>query len=108
LAQRRVCMDEEVNTPASTKEKNQEPLPSSMTAIAAGLIMTIIGSVISSNWAKETTINYVGFGMLLVGIGILVFGIFGTATKALKTCLDQKEASAGVKVDRPKTLFRSI
>ena len=42
-------MGEEASTPASTEEQHQEPLPSSMTAIAAGLILTLIGSVISSN-----------------------------------------------------------
>jgi hypothetical protein len=47
-------MAEEVKIPASNEENNQEPLPSSMTAIAAGLIMLFIGSIISSNWAKDT------------------------------------------------------
>ena len=100
-------MDEEVNIPASTEEKNKEPLPSSMTAIAAGLIILFIGSVISSNWSRDTIINWVGFGMVLVGIGIFVFGIFGTATKALKAYLDQK-ASTGIKVNTARLLIRRI
>ena len=98
---------EEVSTPASTEEKNQEPLPSSMTAIATGLILTLIGSVMSSNWARDTMINWVGFGMVLVGIGIFVFGIFGTAAKTLKVRLDQK-TPACIKVNTIRALIRRI
>ena len=100
-------MGKEVSAPASTEEKNQEPLPSSMTAIAAGIILTLVGSVISSNWAKDTIINWMGFGMLLVGIGIFVFGIFGTVTKTLKVRLDQKTPS-GIRVNKPRVLIRRI
>jgi len=101
-------MVEKIKTPASTEEKHQEPFPSSMTAIAAGLIMVFIGSILGSNWAKGTTINYAGFGMELTGIAIFVLGLFGTATTTLKTYLNQKEASADIKVDKPKVLFNSI
>jgi hypothetical protein len=98
---------EEVSTPASTEKKNQEPLPSSMTAIAAGLILTLIGSVMSSNWARDTIVNCVGFGIALIGIGIFVFGIFGTATKTLKARLDQK-TPACIKVSNTRALIRRI
>jgi hypothetical protein len=101
-------VDEKVNTPASTEEKHQEPLPRSMTAIAAGLIMLFIGSIISSNWAKDTTTNYVGFGTLLFGIAVSVLGLVGTAIKTLKNYLDQKETSTGVIVCRRRVFFGSL
>jgi hypothetical protein len=97
---------EERNAPASTEEENQEPLPSSMTAIAAGLIMIFIGSIMSSNWARDTMINYAGFGLLLAGIAIFVLGTVGTASNKLKACLDQR-APAGVRVN-PKVLSRRV
>jgi hypothetical protein len=100
-------MDEKVNS-ASAEEKHQEAFPSSMTVVAAGLIMAVIGSIMGSNWAKDTTINYVGFGMLLAGIAILVIGLFGTVAKALKNYLERKETHVGIKVDIPKILFSSI
>jgi hypothetical protein len=100
-------MDEKVNS-ASAEEKHQEAFPSSMTVVAAGLIMAVIGSIMGSNWAKDTTINYVGFGMLLSGIAILVIGLFGTVAKALKNYLERKETHVGIKVDIPKILFSSI
>jgi hypothetical protein len=100
-------MGEDVSTPTSCEEKSQEPLPSSMTAIAAGLILPLIGSVLSSNWARDTLINYVGFGMVLAGISIFVFGIVGTATKTLKACLDKK-TPAGSKVNTAGLLNRRI
>jgi hypothetical protein len=83
-------MGEEASKPASCDEKSVEPLPSSMTAIAAGLILTLIGSVLSSNWARETIINYVGFGMVLAGLCVFVFGIFGTIARTLKVRLGQQ------------------
>ena len=83
-------MGEEASKPASCDEKSVEPLPSSMTAIAAGLILTLIGSVLSSNWARETIINYVGFGMVLAGLCVFVFGIFGIIARTLKVRLGQQ------------------
>lgn len=108
MALRRICMVKKVKTLASTEKKHQEPFPRSMTAIAAGLILAVIGSIITSNWAKDTMINDVGFGILLTGIAILVVGLFGTVAKALKNYLERKETHVGIKVDIPKILFSSI
>lgn len=108
LAQRRICMDKEVNPPASTEEKHQEPLPRSMTAIAAGIIIAVIGSIMGSNWDQGTTINLVGFGMLLAGIAIFVLGIFGTVVTTLKTRFDQRRTATGVTVGKPTVLFKSV
>jgi ABC-type uncharacterized transport system permease subunit len=83
-------MGEEVSAPPRIEEKSQEPLPSSMTAIAVGLILTLIGSVVSSNWDRDTIINWVGFGMVLFGMVLFVLGIFGTAAKTLNARLGQK------------------
>jgi hypothetical protein len=101
-------MDEEVSTPASIKERHHEAFPSSMTTIAAGLILAVIGSIIGSNWEKGTTINYVGFGMLLTGMAIFVVGLFGTVATAVKTHLDQKEKLTGIQICKPRILFGSI
>ncbi|MCW4047563.1 MAG: hypothetical protein NWE99_08405 [Candidatus Bathyarchaeota archaeon] len=70
--------------------------------------MLFIGSIISSNWAKETMINDTGFAMLLSGTAIFVLGIFGTAIATLKNRLNQKAACIGIKINNQKVLFRSM
>ena len=106
LTLRRTFRDKEVNTPATPEENHQEPFPGSMTAIAAGIILAVIGSIIGSNWARDTMINYAGFGMLLSGIAIFILGLFGTATTTLRNFLEQKGAAAGIRISKPKLLFR--
>jgi hypothetical protein len=39
----------------------------------------VIGSMVAGSYAKETTLNYTGFGTLLAGTGIFVYGVFETA-----------------------------
>ena len=96
-----------MDTSASTKEKSQESLSGKTKAITIGLALAIIGSIISSSYAKDTITNYTGFGMLLAGIATFVLGIFATATATLKTRLSQ-EAPGSIKVNKPKVLFLSI
>ena len=50
--------------------------------MGVGTVLGIIGYLLSGSYAKETIINYAGFGMLLAGIGAFVFGAFETA----RTC----------------------
>ena len=56
----------------------------SILSIGFGTVLTIIGSIISRSYAKETMINYTGFGTLLIGIAILSLGISGTVVAILK------------------------
>jgi heme/copper-type cytochrome/quinol oxidase subunit 2 len=96
-----------METPASTKEKSQESLSGKTKAITIGLVLAIIGSIISNSYAKDTITNYTGFFMLLAGIATFVLGIFATATATIKTRLSQ-EAPGSIKVNKPKVLFLSI
>lgn len=51
----------------------------SVWAIGTGLMLLINGSLIASSYAKTTTMNYAGFGLLLAGTGVFVYGMFETA-----------------------------
>ena len=58
---------------ARTKENGQQALSGKAKLILVGLVLAIIGSVISGSYAKATLTNYTGFGMLLTGIAVFVF-----------------------------------
>jgi hypothetical protein len=96
---------DEMSTPAC-KEKKQESLSGKTQAIAVGLVLAIIGSLICSSYAKDTLTNYTGFGMLLTGIAVFVLGIFATLATTLK--MRSQAASAQLKVRRPQVLFVSV
>jgi hypothetical protein len=51
----------------------------SIWAIGIGSMLIITGSLLASSYAKNTLMNYSGFGMLLAGTGVFVYGIFETA-----------------------------
>jgi hypothetical protein len=97
---------EEMDTPASTKEKHQESLSGKTKAIVIGLVLAVIGSIISGSYAKDTITNYAGFGMLLAGIATSVLSIFAIVTTTLTR--SSQEAPASVKVNKPKVLFLSV
>ncbi len=42
-------------------------------------MLLINGSLVASSYAKNTLMNYAGFGMLLAGTGVFVYGVFETA-----------------------------
>ena len=98
---------EGIETPASYKEKNQEPLSGKTRAVIFGLIIAVIGSIIAGSYAKDTIINYAGFSMLLAGIAVSVLGIFAEVATTLKAQLNQ-EAQANVSVNKPKMLLLSV
>jgi hypothetical protein len=50
----------------------------SIWAMSIGLMLLINGSLIASAYAKETLMNYSGFGMLLAGTSVFVYGLFET------------------------------
>src|SRR5208282_4163978 len=62
------------------KRSDTEPriILGSVWAIGIGSMLIITGSLIASSYAKNTLMNYSGFGMLLAGTGVFVYGIFET------------------------------
>ena len=95
-----------MGAPARTMENGQEALSGKTKAIAIGLVLAIIGSVISSSYAKATLTNYTGFGMVLAGIAVFVFGICSTATSTLETRLSQMAPK--MKGPRTRTMHLGI
>jgi hypothetical protein len=53
-------------------------------SIGTGAFLTVLGSIVAGSYAKETMLNYAGFGMLLVGIAILSVDISQTVVLVLK------------------------
>jgi len=51
----------------------------SIWAIGIGTMLLIIGLVLTGNFAEKSVANYTGFGMLLTGVGVFVYGLFETA-----------------------------
>ena len=94
--------------PARSKVTKPKMLSPSVWAIGIGIILAIIGSIITGTYAKDTVTNTTGFAMLLTGICISVLGAFGTALSILKIELNQNKKQSGLKVDRPRVLFFSI
>ena len=64
---------------ARNKRKRQEAVSSRAQIIVFGLVVAIIGSVIAASYQKATLTNYAGFGMLLGGVSIFIFGFCATA-----------------------------
>ena len=94
--------------PARSKVAKPKILAPSVWAIGIGIILAIIGSVITSTYAKATVTNTTGFAMLLTGICICVLGTFGTALSLLKIELNYNNKKSGLRVDSPRVLFFSI
>lgn len=80
----------------------------SIWAIGVGLILSIIGSILSGNYAKNSFLNVDGFRMLLVGICFFVLGIFGTLLGTLQANLNRNRRQAGLQVACPRSLSSSI
>ena len=92
-----------MNAPATAKVS----ISNKTKVITVGVVLAIIGSIISSSYAKETITNYTGFGMLLAGIAIAVFGICATVVASINNRLCQ-EAPPNVKLTKPKLLYAGI
>ena len=90
----------------SDEEICDEPHSRKTRVIIIGIVLAIIGYLISTSFAKETVTNYAGFVMLLAGIGVAVVGVFATASASLKTYLCQTPAV--IKSKKAKLLFLSI
>ena len=59
-------------------------LSCSILSVGVGLVLSIVGSILTGSYAKETTLNYAGFGILLAGIAVLTLGMSGTAVTLVK------------------------
>ncbi len=77
----------------------------SIWAIVIGSMLIINGSLIAGSYEKNSLLNYAGFGMLLSGTGVFVYGLFETArfsaTGYLNSKLAQK-SKRGLKCDPKK------
>jgi hypothetical protein len=51
----------------------------SIWAIGIGTMLLIIGLILSGNYEKNSLMNYTGFGLLLSGAGVFVYGLFETS-----------------------------
>ncbi|HMK94651.1 MAG TPA: hypothetical protein VK536_04530 [Candidatus Limnocylindrales bacterium] len=94
-----------MSSPSRTKQKNQETLSGKTQIIVVGLVIAIIGSAIAGSYPKATMINYAGFGMLLGGVSVLIFGSCATACTSVDNKLCQ---SSSKKTARPRILFSGI
>jgi hypothetical protein len=61
------------------KVNNPRVLFRSVWLVGVGVVLAIIGCTVGNCYAKETIMNYAGFGMQLAGIALLVLGAFETA-----------------------------
>ena len=58
--------------------KQQKVSSRGVWVIASGLSSFILGSILGSSFAKFSFENYLGFGMLLAGIALMIIGVVGT------------------------------
>ena len=78
---------------------------SQILAVGFGTVLTIVGSIISRTYAKETMMNYTGFGMLLLGIAVLSVGITGSIVIILK---NHRELTGNLAPDQPRLVLGSV
>jgi hypothetical protein len=90
-----------------TPQQTRVSISNKTKVITVGIVLVIIGSLISSSYAKETITNYTGFGMLLVGIAIAVFGVCATSCATLSNRLCQ-QINPNTKFKKPKLLFAGV
>jgi hypothetical protein len=75
-------------------------------SISIGIAVTVAGSIMAGSYAKETIMNYVGFGALLVGVAILSVGISQTVIEVLKQRWNLEEYCIGE--NAPRIVLGSI
>jgi hypothetical protein len=76
-------------------------------AVTIGIVIAVIGCIISSSFAKDTITNYTGFGMLLTGLATSILAGFATVAATLNMWLNQ-EAPANINAGKSKLLFTSV
>ena len=93
--------------PSMCSEGRRPPICVSIWLIGVGIILGVIGSILANTYARESIINMTGFGMLLVGIGIFMVGLSGTALGTVRIELNQNKKT-GANVVIPKIMFFDI
>jgi hypothetical protein len=96
-----------MSAPASTKQPSQGVLSTKTQAIAIGLVLAIIGSLVCSSFAKDSLTNYAGFGMMLTGIGIFILAMFATAATTLRNRTSHADPNLP-KIRSPNMLYLSV
>ncbi|MDR1992627.1 MAG: hypothetical protein LBQ98_03885 [Nitrososphaerota archaeon] len=85
-------------------EVSNEPQPQivfgSIWAIGIGIMFLIIGLILTGNFAKNTFMNYTGFGMLLAGAGVFVYGLFETAKASAMGYLNYRSSRKNIHTKR--------
>jgi hypothetical protein len=74
----------------------------SIWAIGIGAMIAINGSLIGSSFEKTSLLNYAGFGMLLAGIGIFIYGFFETVRISTMGYINYKQTHGQNKICTPK------
>ncbi|MCW4001515.1 MAG: hypothetical protein NWE93_14895 [Candidatus Bathyarchaeota archaeon] len=79
----------------------QEPLAVAgyIWAIGIGSMLLIIGSLVAGSYEKASLMNYAGFGMLLAGTGVFVYGFFETARLSAVGLLNRKKHPNAVPIN---------
>ncbi len=86
-------MENEETMPYSTPQEeadvpikwaHRQSLIASIWSIGVSLALVIVGSQVGNMFVKGSTGNYVGLGMLWMGIIVLIFGVFGLIVSAVR------------------------
>jgi len=74
----------------------------SIWAMSIGLMLLINGSLIAASYEKNSIMNCAGFGMLLAGTSVFVYGLFETARISATGYFSSKRDGAHVDMERVK------
>jgi hypothetical protein len=74
----------------------------SIWAMSIGLMLLINGSLIAGSYEKSSLMNASGFGMLLAGTSVFVYGLFETARIAATGYFSNRRDGASLEVERVK------
>lgn len=91
-------------TPAKIGVKTVKILCFSIWLLGIGVVLAVIGSILGSAYAANTTINKVGYWSLWTGTGVFLFGAAGTAIISLK----ERPKRTGGEAAKPRRGFSNI
>lgn len=74
----------------------------SIWAVSIGLMLLINGSLIAGSYEKNSLMNASGFGMLLAGTSVFVYGLFETARIATMGYFSNRRDSTSLEVKKVK------
>jgi len=91
--------------PEIYRTKKRLPIHGSIWTIGAGVILAVLGSILASTYDRALLMNTVGFGMLLLGVGVSVLGFSSAALETVKIELHREQ---NTKVRETRSLFFNI